>query len=664
VAIRQFEVGPLRGLSGASASELPNLVGIAGANGSGKSALIEQLWNQRLQFAEPGTELQYVGPHRTWRSGALSDIVVRGIGFDFGDVLKQDNIPGFQYGAPGGLNFMSGLRRLGSNADDAQALVKAAIVRIANRSQTLVSQEFRRQGSQIAPDTVPDLFEPFRRLIERLLPHLSWQGVDDSNVNDIRVQFRSVDSITEAPLFDIDDLSSGEKAAIALFLPFIERSVKRLVGESSDAPAGIVPITTLIDEPEIHLHPLLQLNVLAYMRELAADAEAQFIFTTHSPTVLDALAPGELFLLHPAVLAPDNQLVRLADSAEHLEAARALTGSTHLLTRSKPIVFVEGEPDQGAKASDERLLKLLVPEAAHWAVVPAHGRQEVVRSVSDMHAAELNLPGFPVFGIVDSDQGLSGAPDTVVPWDCAMIENLLLDGAAIFQALGPYTGVGPGSVEGVDRVLMEIATARREDEIRLRFLRALPSGYLRLSATDLAALEAEIQGQAEAFRLKVSAVDTEKALADATAEVDEIVAQGAEMARFRGKEILRTFFDQQGVHASGMGLHVFVTEVARHAASNERARELTSKAVAKIRLYVPLDLAGSVEAAPPTPARDQLVVACRTHRESWELGAPDAAGRADLRDRLFQFARGVRDGGAPDVASGIMRQAVGIGLPS
>lgn len=353
MAIRLFNVGPSRGLRHAVAADLPNLVAISGPNGAGKSTLLELL-NTRKP-AEAGTDIMYVGPHRTWHSNPINEVFVLGMGIEFGDILKQESMPGFQY-ATGMLSRLNGFRRAGSSSDDAQAYVKASIIRIGNKKQRLIARSYDVQGAQIKLGTVPDLFEPFRELVQTLLPHLDWVGVNDTNSNDIKCEFRPAGDTDTAP-FDIDELSSGEKAAIALFLPFVEREVSVLAGEKEKQERNtIVPVTVLIDEPELHLHALLQLNVLEYMRRLAQEGRAQFIFTVHSPSLLDALTPDELFLLVPSTLTADNQLSRLVDSSERLEAVRAVTGSTHMLTRCKPIVFIEGEPDDGARATDERIM--------------------------------------------------------------------------------------------------------------------------------------------------------------------------------------------------------------------------------------------------------------------------------------------------------------------
>src|SRR4051812_29978318 len=78
MAIRRFDVGPSKGLQRAAASDLPNLVAIAGPNGAGKSSLLEQLRVRREEFVEPNTDFLFVGAHRTWRSGVVTEVTALG----------------------------------------------------------------------------------------------------------------------------------------------------------------------------------------------------------------------------------------------------------------------------------------------------------------------------------------------------------------------------------------------------------------------------------------------------------------------------------------------------------------------------------------------------------------------------------------------------------
>lgn len=106
MAIRQFELGPHKGLVRAQAADLPNLVAIAGPNGAGKSALLELLWRNRQNLIEAGTQTLFVGAHRTWRSGEVSDISVRGFSGNYTSVLEGDSLPGFAYAPPGGHHWL------------------------------------------------------------------------------------------------------------------------------------------------------------------------------------------------------------------------------------------------------------------------------------------------------------------------------------------------------------------------------------------------------------------------------------------------------------------------------------------------------------------------------------------------------------------------------
>ncbi len=663
MAIRHFDVGPTAGLEKAAAEELPNLVGIAGPNGSGKSTVIEQLRRRRNSFLEATTELMFLGAHRTWRSAPVSEVAVLGFAFGYEDVLKQDTIPSFTYQPPQGLHWLPGLARQASTADDAQALVKTALIRINNQQRDLVTREFRAQRGKVEEGTVPDLFMPFIDLVQTLLPHLEWKGIDTSNANDIKCLFAS--AAREDPQFDIDQLSSGEKEAVALFLPFIEREVKLLTGEVEPTPSEIVPVTVLIDEPEIHLHPLLQLNVLDYMRGLVAVGRAQFIFTTHSPTLLDALDNSELFLLSPAELAGENQLSRMAHSSERLEMARAITGSTHVLTRCKPIVLIEGEPDIGATASDERLLRLIVPDVAHWALVPMSGKSQVVKSAVDMRR-DLHLPGVPVFGLVDADVPTDLAlPDFVVTWPVSMVENLLLDVGAVWDVLAPYQSVvGLDGEDAIRIALREIAAAQRDDEVQRRFQARLPHRTLRATSPNMDALRTELVGEVDEFLDRVRSKDPATLLAESTAAVDELLADERYLEGFHGKRLLRAFYDRYGIDHAGLGWNAFLTQLARAAADRPRSVGFTQPAIDKIRLYFPPGLAALLEAEVSVDsAAAELTEQARHHREAWERGEPDGTTREGLRASVFRLAREIAASRGPAAAQPLFTEAASIGTP-
>jgi predicted ATP-binding protein involved in virulence len=91
---------------------------------------------------------------------------------------------------------------------------------------------------------------------------------------------------------DIDQLSSGEKALLAL----VGDLARRMAMLRPDAPEprlgrGVV----LIDEVDLHLHPGWQRMLLPSLAKVFPNC--QFIVTTHSPQVLSEVKPESIYLL-------------------------------------------------------------------------------------------------------------------------------------------------------------------------------------------------------------------------------------------------------------------------------------------------------------------------------------------------------------------------------
>lgn len=640
MAIRHFTVGPLRGLQRAQASGLGNLVVLAGPNGAGKSTLLDLLRQSRHTCAEPGTTVMFVGPHRTWRSSALNKVSLFGYPMSsYGALLSSDNLPSFQYVVPTGMQGMQGALRESGSAEDAPAFVKTSLGRLRDRQQTLVTTAWEAHGGQVPAGVVPNLFLPFEQLVSGLLPHLAFAGVDDSDTNNIQVRFRPAGQ--SDPLFDIDQLSSGEKAAIALLLPLVERQSEQLVTPTA-TDGGLVPLTMLLDEPEIHLHPLLQLQVLQYLRDLAARGAAQFILSTHSTTLLDALTDDELYLVSPSALSPDNQLSRLTTSQERLEVAREITGSTHLLTRAKPIVFLEGEEERSGLSSDIRVVTSLLPQTKSWALVPGRAKRDVIASVQRLRQDGLELPGTPVFGLVDADTDGAATDEHVVSWPVAMVENLLLDAEAIHAVLAPFGAQTEAvSVTVVQAALERAVQDQVHDEVRLRVQRQLPIGRLALRPNQLDAAEALARSESDRWLAKLAALDLPSLTAAAQAEVDAIVAAGTQLDRFHGKKMLRAVYGHLRVQDAQLGYAAFVLLLAAHEQTHKRADTLAEPALNRIRLFVPAGLPEVLRSGGDQTVAEPLALRCQEHHESWSADAPRAEARIELRSDVFAFARTV-----------------------
>lgn len=670
MAFKSFAVGPQKSLVRAELSEVPDVMVVVGPNGAGKSTLLYELQRRKDEFAEPGTHVVYLNPNRPWRRTNFGAAFLYNLNQTFRQMTEAAQFPGFtNYQPPGFVH--SGLPRSPDNVDDVQSLVKFSIAKLEARRQRGLAEEFDRRGGELPRGAVADAFTPLRELVENLLPHLRFAGVDMSNENLLQVFFDKLDG-TQPLRVEMDDLSSGEKAVIQLFLPFIEERVDRLL-TGSVMPESARSVA-LIDEPELHLHPALQVALIAYLRQLAASGEAQFIIATHSTAIMDCVEDDELYLLVPpaTVGAEENQLMRLTATAERLDAVRQIAGSTYVVTRCRPIVFIEGEVAAGSRGvTDQRLVEILLPEARGWVLVPSRSKAEAIKAADDLREPSLtHLPGMPVFALVDSDQDQTHA-EYVITWPVAMIENLLLDPAAIWAVIAPMKEqAGLGSEYDIRDVLERYSVERRDREISLRVRRRLPR--LRIvreivEVEGLKRLPREVRAEVEAFTAQLDGGKViASALDEATSEVDKIIADATALQRFHGKELLRRFFDEHAKHC-GLSYQAFCYGVAVCAKDGDRLHALLELPVRRVRQFVPSELlAAAAEALESLPdeARSifrNTVRALEASRKKWEAGVEDETDRAALRQELSSLARHVKQAGHAVAQQRLLSACVSLG---
>lgn len=219
---------------------------------------------------------------------------------------------------------------------------------------------------------------------------------------------------------DLDDLSSGEKEIVYGYLRMRNRSPRYSV--------------VLIDEPELHLNPLLIGGLPDfYHRHLGAGLTNQLWLVTHSDTLLRAaLGRSDYSIYHmvsqSAAELDTNQAVKLAIDEQAQDAVHALVGDWAAYRPGAKLVIFEGGGDTDF---DVRMTGQLFPETQEKLNFLSAGGRDQARQLhaaverSDA-ASDIRRKVFSI-GDRDSESDVPSASTNRFVWDRYHIENYLLE---------------------------------------------------------------------------------------------------------------------------------------------------------------------------------------------------------------------------------------------
>ncbi len=129
------------------------------------------------------------------------------------------------------------------------------------------------------------------------------------------------------PAFDIASAGSGFQQVLTLFGYLFAR------------PGSLL----LIDEPDAHLHVILQELIWSRLRRIAAETQSQLIVATHAETFIDAVDPDELCLCYQT-----PRLLRDTAERDRLTASlRALSNTDLMLAQTaRGVLYTEDWTDR------------------------------------------------------------------------------------------------------------------------------------------------------------------------------------------------------------------------------------------------------------------------------------------------------------------------------
>ncbi|MDX2057239.1 MAG: ATP-binding protein [Gemmatimonadales bacterium] len=359
-----------------SATDLSDVVVLAGANGVGKSRLLEGLvslfrnptgykqirarlsatseaeatiWGRR-QLDTSNQEdcqallrlLQQARKRSSWTSSVLqfeSDRSIQQIqpytfSWDYSDPFAESTGWDVTFG---------GLRT--RFQDTLHSLFRK--VRSHREAIARSAEDLRKQGAATMALNWPDPLEGFKAAFSQLLA--------PKRLLDPNPQQQQLEYELEDKRFPISSLSSGEREVVNVVFDFLLRN-----------PSDCI---ILFDEPELHLHPELSYRLLETLR--AAGRGNQFVFSTHSPDIITASLDQSVIFVGPATPERSNQAVRvMPDDDTHL-ALRLLGQSIGIVALGKRIVLIEGNDSSLDKQTYGSILRNRFPTLV---LVPAGGR--------------------------------------------------------------------------------------------------------------------------------------------------------------------------------------------------------------------------------------------------------------------------------------------------
>lgn len=218
--------------------------------------------------------------------------------------------------------------------------------------------------------------------------------------------------------------------------------------------------TLLFDEPDAHLHVILQDAIFSELRAYAAKSKSQLILATHSEVIINAVDPGELC----AILGTTPRL--LTDTVERKKLIRSLSVLSNtdvMLAQTAPgILYVEDYTDleilrAWAKTLNHPALPLLTTEL-FWQKSAGDARRggQGISSRDHYETLQLVREDLPGLEILDRD----GNPDLPekevvgkglqrIRWQRYEVESYLIHPEGLAAFLRAQLGPPPLSDEAV-----------------------------------------------------------------------------------------------------------------------------------------------------------------------------------------------------------------------
>ncbi len=273
--------------------------------------------------------------------------------------------------------------------------------------------------------------------------------------------------VENAPKFDIASAGSGFLQVLLL--------LTLLLTQHRDANAD--NLVLLIDEPDAHLHLILQRTIYGELRSVAARRQAQLFVATHSEMIVNNVDARELYLMYGTPRLVQSDLER----AQLINSFGALTHSDILEAEgAKGVLYTEDFTDIdileafARVLNEETALKLLTRDLltkSSQAPPPDGVADKGLGPQKHWEMLKLVRQDCPALELLDGDNETNRAPDSITSsadamqrlrWRRCEIESYLIHPAALRRFVEKRAGGKPLSDEPIKLMEAELMRVLQE----------------------------------------------------------------------------------------------------------------------------------------------------------------------------------------------------------
>lgn len=362
---------------------------LLGKNGCGKSSLLKKV-EQRLKGQNNG-EANYVTPER---GGTLT----------YNASVEQNSTNDD--------NWASGQKR-----QNQWTQFKAYSISQFRKLELLSLREIEQDQA-----IRQDLTYNFDTVIQKINNLLTNVRIERTNKGDFEIFHNETNEKLKA-----NQISSGESELIALTIECLTFAKSCQSGHEN---------ILFLDEPDVHLHPDLQANLIKFLIELVDNHDFNIIVATHSTAILGALLDYSDSTF--AILRNGSTDAEFKEISEMYRTILPIFGAHPLsnLFDQNPIILVEGEDDvriiQQALRTSNGQLKMYPCSVGGNGSLPDYENAviEIINGVYD------DAKAYSLRDRDDGDEGITDSPPLVrYKTSCRAAENLILSDE-VLQNLG------------------------------------------------------------------------------------------------------------------------------------------------------------------------------------------------------------------------------------